>query len=267
MTNDARPIARFFNMIDQARPPQRADRSAAGTLPTRAFRYCEAATSAAGFGWWIFPPMDLQVLWDGSDIFWHYEGASDWLKLMPSAQFPGFAAQFDAAAPNPLRGFSPPFLTALPEAGALQIWTGLIARTAPDWHLLLRAPANLPLPGGYVLYEGIVETDRWFGPLFTNLRLTRSHMPIRLRADVPLFQAQPIQRRDYAPETLRSMTVTGPMSHLEPADWEAYRRTVVEPSREPDRPFGAYATTTRKERRCPAHIHAQAESLALQDTI
>lgn len=251
MNQDIRPIAQFYRLVEQARPPQRADRSAMGTLPTRAFRYCEAATSAAGYGWWIFPPMDIQILWDGADIFWHYDGAEDWLKLTPSAQLPGFSDQFDAAAPEGLRGFSPPFLSALPEPGSLQIWTGLIARTAPDWHLLLRAPANLPLPGGFALYEGIVETDRWFGPLFTNLRFTRSHAPIRLRADFPLLLAQPVRSLDYASETLAAMSVVGPLETLDTTDWAAYRATVVAPNLDPHRPFGAYAARVRKVRRCP----------------
>jgi hypothetical protein len=164
------PIVHFYRLIDEARLPQRADRSAAGTLPTRAYRYCEAVTAAAGFGWWIFPPTDLQFLWDGHDIFWQCTGWSNWLPLAPSAQFPDFADRFDYAAPASLAGCSPPFLSALPEPGTLQIWTGLMARTATDWSLLIRAPANLPCPGGFSLYEGIVETDRWFGPLFTNLR-------------------------------------------------------------------------------------------------
>jgi hypothetical protein len=251
MTQAVRPIAQFFRLIEQARPPQRADRSAMGTLPTRAFRYCEAATSASGYGWWISPPMDMQIMWDGADIYWHYDGAEDWLKLMPSAQFPGFADQFDANAPAELQGYAPPFLTALPEAGSLQLWTGLIARTAPDWHLLLRAPANLPLPGGFAQYEGIVESDRWFGPLFTNLRFTRSHTPIRLRADFPLLQAQPVRPLDYANETLSAMSIASSMAEFAAEAWEAYRDTVVEPNRRPDRPFGAYAIATRKQRKCP----------------
>ena len=41
------PIMCFYRLIEQARLPQRADRSAAGTLPTRAYRYCEAVTAAA----------------------------------------------------------------------------------------------------------------------------------------------------------------------------------------------------------------------------
>ena len=159
------PLLQFHRLIEQARAPQRADRAAAGTLPTRAYRYCDAVTSAAGYGWWVFPPMDLQLIWDGHDLFWHFDGAPDWIPLSPSAQFPDFSRAFDNVAPKTLQGCAPPFLTALPEPGALQIWTGLMARTAEDWSLLIRAPANLPTPGGYSLYEGIVETDRWFGPL------------------------------------------------------------------------------------------------------
>ncbi len=143
------PIVRFLRMIEEARPPQRADQSAIGTFPTRSYRHCEAIRRATGFGWWVFPPTDLRVLWDGHDIFWHHDSLDDWLPLQPSAQFPWFASRFDDAAPDMLKGCAPPFLTALPEPGLLQIWTGLMARTAPDWSLLVRAPANLPCPPGY----------------------------------------------------------------------------------------------------------------------
>jgi hypothetical protein len=247
MGNDI-SLVRFYRLIEGTHPPQRADRSACGTLPTRAFRYCEAATSASAFGWWIFPPMDLTLMWDGSDIFWTFHGVDDWLPLQPSAQYPDFADAFDLAAPPDLRGCSPPMLTALPEPGSLQIWTGLIARTRPDWHLLVRAPANLPAQGGYALYEGIVETDAWFGPLFTNLRFTRTHVPVRLRADFPLAQAQPVPRIAYENATLSSMSMVDDMTGLESDDWADYRTTIVEPNRRPGRPHGGYAVGARKRR-------------------
>jgi hypothetical protein len=88
---------------------------------------------------------------------------------------------FDILAPPGLAGCSPPFLTALAEPGTVQIWSGLAVRSAADWSLHVRAPANLPMPGGFVAYEGIVETDRWFGPLFTNIRLTRTNTPVVFR--------------------------------------------------------------------------------------
>jgi hypothetical protein len=253
MQNSSTPIVRFHRLIEQARMPQRADRSAAGTLPTRAYRYCEAVTTAAAFGWWIFPPSDLQFMWDGHDIFWQSTGWQDWLPLMPAAQFPNFAAQFDKVAPASLAGCSPPFLSAIPEPGVLQIWTGLMARTAPDWSLLIRAPANLPLPGGYSLYEGIVETDRWFGPLFTNLRLTRTHTPVRLRPDYPFLQVQPLPRAAYGEATLGAANTTDDMTKLTADDWADYETAIAIPNENPNRSLGGYAVAARKRVRagCP----------------
>lgn len=259
MNRSSRPIAHFYRLIDEARLPQRADRSAAGTLPTRAYRYCEAVTTAAGFGWWVFPPTDLQFLWDGHDIFWQCTGWQEWLPLMPSAQFPDFVGRFDKTAPAPLKGCSPPFLSALPEPGNLQIWTGLMARTAADWSLLIRAPANLPSPGGFSLYEGIVETDRWFGPLFTNLRFTRTDVPVRLRADFPLAQVQPLPREAYADATLAAIDITADMPGLAAQDWTDYQATIAVPNDDPDRRFGGYAVATRKRSQpgCPCEAAAE----------
>jgi Family of unknown function (DUF6065) len=252
MPDETPAIASFFRLIPQTRPPMRADRSAAGTLPTRAYRYCEAVTAAAGFGWWVFPPAGLRFIWDGADIFWACDELDEWQPLSPSGQLPGFADAFDTAAPKKLLGCAPPMLTALPEAGTLQIWTGLMVRTLPGWHLLVRAPANLPLTGGFSMYEGIVATDTWFGPLFTNLRFTRTNSPITLRPDFPLLQVQPILAANYADEILNSTGFVPDMDGMAEADWEAYFRTIVIPNLDPDRPFGAYATNARRRRKSDA---------------
>ena len=70
MTSQNDPIVHFHKLTESGRAPMRADRSAAGTLPIRAVRYCEAVTSATAFGWWLFPPIGLEILWDGNEIFW-----------------------------------------------------------------------------------------------------------------------------------------------------------------------------------------------------
>ena len=125
---------------------------------------------------------------------WTWEGAGTWLPLK-SAQFPNFRDMFDAVAPEEIREYSPPFLGALQEPGLIQFWTGIVARTAPGWSLMVRAPANMPRSGHYEMFEGIIETDRWFGPLITNMRLTKTDVPIDFRADFPLLQVQPIPRQ------------------------------------------------------------------------
>ena len=66
-----------------------------------------------------------------------------------------------------------------------------MALTQPNWSLLVRSPANYPKQDGYTAYQGIIETDEWFGPLFINLRLTRTDTPITLRTDIPLMQSSP----------------------------------------------------------------------------
>jgi Family of unknown function (DUF6065) len=128
-----------------------------------------------------------------------------------------------------------------------------MARTAEDWSLLIRSPANLPTTGGYSLYEGIVETDRWFGPLFTNLRLTQTHKPLHLRADFPLVQVQPLHREAYAEHTLNSVSIVRSMADMSDDDWGAYNETIVTPNQNPDRDFGAYAVAARRRRHgvCP----------------
>lgn len=249
--SSAQPILQFNRLIEQARPPRRADRSAAGTLPTRAYRYCHAVTSAAGYGWWVFPPMDFQLIWDGQDIYWHFDELPDWLPLTSAAQFPDFSDAFDVAAPESLQGCAPPFLTVLPEPGMVQVWTGLMVRTAENWSLNVRAPANLAPQSGYSLYEGIIETDRWVGPLFTNLRLTRTHQPVQFRADYPLLQVQPLPRFAYADETLAATRVVEAIADMGDGDWDAYNSTIVQPGQDTERGFGTYAVAARKRGRCP----------------
>jgi hypothetical protein len=242
------PLVTFHRFVSNARLPQRADRSAAGSMPTRAFRYCEAMVSAAAFGWYIFPPIGFSLLWDGTDVRWTWDGVEGWHPLSV-AQFPGFAAQFDEAAPEDTRGFSPPFIGAMQEPGLIQFWSGIVARTAPGWSLLVRAPANLPRKSGYELYEGIVETDRWFGPLFAALRLTRTDTPIAFRPDQPIFQVQPLPRHVYAEQTLNNYELVPDLSGLRPDDWDDYYETVVRPNVQTNRPRGAYAAATRKRRK------------------
>lgn len=243
----------FFRLIAEARQPKRAERSAAGYLPSRAMRYCDALTSATGYGYWIFPPMDLRLLWDGEQVFWSYGEDESWLPLSGTdsgaVQFPGHAAAFDAIAPDFLRGYSPPFLTALAELGGVQIWTGLLARTRPGWSLSVRSPVNLPPIPGLAAWEGIVETDIWFGPLFNNFRLTKTGVPVHIRAHWPLLQVQPVPQLAYREETLGAFACAE-ASELTGTDWDRLGQVLL-PHPDPNVRQGSYAVMVRKRRMCP----------------
>jgi hypothetical protein len=249
------PAVTFYGAVPGCRAPMRADASALGTLPSRGFQYCEALRSASSFGWYVFPPIDFTLQWDGSQIIWTYSGAKGWYPLT-SAQFPGFQSVFDRAAPKRLRGFAPPFLTAIPEPGIIQLWTGLFVESAEDWSILIRPPANLPRNSGYELYEGIVESDRWFGPLFTNLRLTKTDVPILFSTEMPLLQVQPLHRSTYAEEVSNRFGMVRALADFPAQAWERYEENIVKPNVEPARAaIGAYAAEVRRRRRsgCPVH--------------
>lgn len=244
--------ASFYRAVPGARAPMKADPAVLGTVPTRAFQYCEALRAASAHGWYAFSPIDFSLLWDGSDLLWTYQGERDWYPLK-TAQFPGFAARFDKAAPRHLRGMSPPFLTYVREVSVVQIWTGFFVETASDWSLLVRAPANYPRHGAYEHYEGIIETDRWFGPLFINIHLLKPDVPIEFSTETPLLQAQPLHRSTYVSESANQCRVVDAMAAFPPEAWQRYEDTLVKPNRDPQRPVAAYATAARKRRRseCP----------------
>ena len=255
-TPQPNPAVTFYGAVPGCRAPMRADPSVLGTLPSRGFQYCEALRAASSFGWYVFPPIDFTLQWDGSQIIWTYRGAKAWYPLT-SAQFPGYQAVFDRAAPKRLRGFAPPFLTAVPEPGIVQVWTGLMVESAEDWSVLVRPPANLPRSLAFDLYEGIVETDRWFGPLFTNLRLVKTDVPIHFSTETPLVQVQPLHRSTYADEVSNRFAVVRrparvsrrSMGALRADDRQAQRRTAAGRWR--------YATAVRRRRRSGCPVHAE----------
>jgi hypothetical protein len=242
------PIVTFYRAIPESFEPMRADRGALGVVPTAAFQYCEALTSASSFGWYLFAPMTFYLQWDGSDIIWTHDDAETWFPLTME-HFPNFAERFDTLAPEDIKGFAPPFLSRSFFPGVVQIWSGLFVKTAPEWSLLIRPPVNLPRSQSYECYEGIIETDRWFGPLFINLRLTATDRPIEINHKKPLFQVQPLMRHTYSEVRLRSFDWVDGLSGLSPEEWNAYRQTIVRPNRGHYRPIGEYAASVRKRSR------------------
>jgi hypothetical protein len=240
------PVCRFYRLIEGAPDPRRADRSADGTLPMRAYRYCEAVAAASAFGFYIYPPLDFSLIWDGTEIRWTYSGADGWYALR-GAPAPMFQERFEKAAPEAARSLIPAFLTPLREPGVVQIWSGYLARTAPGWALLSRGVVNVPRTQPYEHYEnyeGIVETETWFGPLFTNIRLTQTNSPLEFCVRYPLFQVQPVLRECYRDPPFEVLGI----GDLGTADWDRYAAT-MRPNTDTQRTLGHYAVDTRKRQR------------------
>lgn len=250
------PLVSFHRLVPDTLMPMRADRAAMGTLPTAALQYCEAITSASAFGWYGFPPMDFYIQWDGTNFLWTSDQSDCWFPLR-SEHFPGFDEVFDRTAPADVHGYAPPFLTAIAQPGVLQLWTGLMVRTRTGWSILVRPPANLPRSRDYEPYEGIIETDRWFYPLFINIRIITADRPIFFDRNKPLLQVQPLLRQTYDDAEMSTAAFVDGLEEFSERDWDDYRVSIGARAKEPMLRPGRYAADVRKRASRETCPHAQ----------
>jgi hypothetical protein len=94
-------------------------------------------------------------------------------------------------------------------------------------------------------WEGVVETDVWFGPLFLNIRLRKANTPIVFRRTEPFLQVQPVPRALLKEAVDTPLDVAEGVDALGADEWSAYSETVVR-RMESRRRLGDYAVETRK---------------------
>ena len=272
-------LVEFFRVSPQIILPMRADKSALGGIPAAAHQYCEALRTASSFGWYVFPPTDISLRWDGAEVFFlnrdqdgsnalgggavndapGASGATGRWEPLTSHTSPEMGAAWDAACPADLKGGVPPYLSALFVPGVVQIWTGLFAATAPDWNVLVRPLANVVGSRAYSVYEGAIETG-WFKPcpVFINIRLLATNEIIHIGRDKPLFQLQPLHAScfdsavadagmvDQLPAMRTSDAVANPDGHAAAAFWDGVSNTIRSVSAERPPDFGRYGAEVRK---------------------
>lgn len=234
---------RFTALMPNLPPPSRADSSLAGTVPLRAYRFCEPFVQANGFGWFVYSPIDFRVVWDGSEFLWRPRELTSWHPLV-RAQVPGYAQWVKDNAPPQYQNLEVPFLSAFPERGVLQIWSGFAVKTPDQWSLLIRGPANVCRTQAYFHLEGIVEHDWWPGPLLGNLQFLKAGQEARFGRQSPLFLVQPIPRQAYSSSFLDHFDVRVDTTAVTSDHWEEVHRAVFFDADE--KPLGAYARVARK---------------------
>ncbi|MEM7241539.1 MAG: hypothetical protein AAF429_05090 [Pseudomonadota bacterium] len=176
----------FFSIHPEIKSPLKADTSALGQIPISAYQYCEAVRTASAVGWYVFPPTEFSLYFDGKEMFIADEG--EWRALrtepLPAQYEERWAEQFEETY-----GPCPSMLVDITDAGILQIFTGLYVTTSPDTWCHIRPLVNIHSKSSYWAYEGIVETDSFKPmPLFVNIQITRTNSEIYFPKEFPLFQ-------------------------------------------------------------------------------
>jgi len=225
--HNATKLVRFYRLIPGLRNPKRADDDGGGTIPARAHRACRPVCGASAYGWHVFAPMRFNLLWDGgSEVAWKHAAIENWLPVR-IAQFPGFLPLFDRFAPLELRPFAPPFLLGFRDTGFVQLWTGLLVKTAPGYDLLIRSPVNTAHSKAYEVCECLLRSCQ-LKPLFVKIRLTRTQMPVEFDPDAPFAQIQPVIRLGIE-STVNDFQVVSGLDKFRAADWAAFRATILRP--------------------------------------
>lgn len=201
-----RPIVEFFCLYPDMPEPEPASRDVRGSVPARAGKVCTPMTVASGFGWYIYPPADFALRWDGSQTEWSL------LEDNEPAGWCSLSGGYDAALPAgrdvlarvpeqrrkdldifDMFGGTLGFINADPRGPErVELITGVIARTPPGWQLLVREPPNWPREDGVQIHEGIIETEWFRSYLPTILRLTIQNRVVRFYRSLPIMVAQPI---------------------------------------------------------------------------
>ena len=91
-------------------------------------------------------------------------------------------------------------------------WTiPYLVRTSPNWNLLVRGPANLPVSGASPL-EGLVETD-WVSSTFTmNWKLTHAGQTVVFAKDSPICMILPQRRGELESIQPRNQSLWSPLT-------------------------------------------------------
>jgi hypothetical protein len=175
-----------------------AEKTLHGDAHPGGVQWCGPFTNANRSGWWLFPPVDVDITWLGGREF-----ETD--VLTPYTDDDAHLIRFllddaDEAHPDAWLDHNgrTKFTWGLLEDGVVQIWTGCVFETPPGWGLHIRSPINMEPPGFRVM-EAILETDWLQYDIWLNLVFERPNERISLRRDgwPPVAQLVPVRRESY----------------------------------------------------------------------
>ncbi|WP_194908683.1 DUF6065 family protein [Catenulispora rubra] len=198
------PLAEFYSIYRDALLPVAPSAAARGALPSRAVSYCPPVTAATGLGWYLFPPVDFALRWNAESLEFTLLAANEptrWqsmaggveLRLPQADEVVQDVVDTHPQDAEAVRENATMFIGADPMLPDLvDISTGIVARTAPGWALLVRSCANFPPRTGIQILEGVLETSWYRFCVPVLLRVAKTGEVVRFHREVPMAMLQPV---------------------------------------------------------------------------
>lgn len=182
---------------------EKAEKTLKNTADKNGIKWCMPYKIANQMGFWLYPPIDFEITWHGGKDFTYknYEeyDNSDYGIVHSMLRAPELAK---SEKWNHMGIGRSKFTYGLVEAGVVQVYTGCIFKTPPNWCLQIRSPVNFPERQPYYVMEGILETDWMQYDIWINLVFTQKFKPLRFTPDdaTPIAQLVPIHRQAFTSE-------------------------------------------------------------------
>lgn len=175
---------------------EKSEKTLKGHANKAAIKWCGPYTNANEFGFWLYPPVNLDFIYkDGKIKIENMEqyGDEDYhivknlIKKEDQSEiekwiFPGIGRTKTTCS--------------LVEPNVLQLWTGLIFQTPPGWCLEIRSPINFPY-SGYSVMEAILETDWMQYDIWLNIECHKENELIEIRKEKPIASLLPLRRESF----------------------------------------------------------------------
>lgn len=234
----------FVRLYPGAPEISKANINSAEHVSSRARRFCGPLNIASSIGWTVYPPIDFDLMWDGSQVYFMFGDYDGWIKV-DRALLPDYADMFPQIAPPDAQQCMPMFLEAFPEPGIVQIWTGYAAKTPRGVSTWVRAPINHPMSGHYDVYDAVFATDWWTGGLIVNIRIKKTDVPITFRRHQPLAQILFVDEQYLGTDTSRNVEILAAQPDDAPF-WDSFKSNSIRRNSEKR---GSYVKELNKQRK------------------
>lgn len=174
------------------------------TLKNMAFadgiKWCMPYKLVNSHGFWLYPPCDIEIVWHGGRDFTY-----KFLSEYSADEYANIASLLRAVDIKDLEKWCSfekgrtKFTFGEVEEGVVQMYTGCIFQTNPNWCMQIRSPVNFPIRSQVSVMEAILETDWLQYDIWINLVFSQQKKPLILRRDdyIPIAQLVPIHRKSF----------------------------------------------------------------------
>lgn len=194
------PILKVWKLHPDACRIEKSDIHLNGHANKDAIKFCGPYKYANQIGYWIYSPVDIDIMWKGGRDFEHilhtpYDN-SDY-KIVKNLIKDEDPITNNDIWISPQEGRTK-FTFGMVEEGLVQFWTGCILKTPPNWCLQVRSVINFP-ERGFQVMNGVLDTDWMFYDIWLNIVFTAKNEWIKIRKNdkIPLAQLVPIPRETY----------------------------------------------------------------------